>query len=160
MNNMNIYETKKYKEAWAALAMIKMDIIHKPFSTDWLKDGPDLQIDSIGIEVTEAIEPLEGEQRHFQNELIKCLTFQGAQNLNNSYQFRNSKTSAKRLGDTDLPFIYRTSLEEKNSHTTDDTDLIVGKIISFLNILIVNISLKKDYSFKKQIIFFLKHQRQ
>ncbi len=37
----------------------KMDIIHKPFSTDWLKDGPDLQIDSIGIEVTEAIEPLE-----------------------------------------------------------------------------------------------------
>ena len=55
MNNMNIYETKKYKEAWAALAMIKMDIIHKPFSTDWLKDRPDLQIDSVRIEVTEAM---------------------------------------------------------------------------------------------------------
>ena len=59
MNNMNIYETKKYKEAWAALAMIKWISFINPFSTDWLKDGPDLQIDSIGIEVTEAIEPLE-----------------------------------------------------------------------------------------------------
>ena len=125
---MYVYETKKYKEAWAAFAMIKTGIINEPFSIEWLQDRPDLQIKQIGIEVTDAIESLEGEQRHFQNELTRCSTFKEACTLNNSNQSRNSKLKVKPLGKTDLPFIYRSSLVAENPSAINSTNLIIKKI--------------------------------
>jgi len=38
------------------LVLIKTAQICEPFSTEWLKDKPDLQIGNFGIEVTEAID--------------------------------------------------------------------------------------------------------
>jgi len=51
--------TKKELEAYAALVLIKTTQIIESFSTDWLKDKPDLQISNFGMEVTEAIDEKE-----------------------------------------------------------------------------------------------------
>lgn len=125
---MDVFATKKYKEAWAAFAMIKAGIIHKPFSIDWLSDRPDLQIGNLGIEVVNAMEPLEGEQQSFQNQLVKCPTFMSAQKLNSTDYFRNSRFKIKPLGETHLPFIYRSSYEEQSLSTTSASDIIIKKI--------------------------------
>ena len=42
--------TKKELEVYAALVLVKTSQISEPFSTDWLKDRPDIQIGKLGIE--------------------------------------------------------------------------------------------------------------
>lgn len=67
--------TNKELEAYAALVLVKTAQICEPFSADWLKDRPDLQIGSFGIEVTEAIDQKDAEQRQLDSKVINCQTY-------------------------------------------------------------------------------------
>ena len=79
--------TKKELEAYAALVLIKTTQIIESFSTDWLKDKPDLQISNFGMEVTEAIDEKDGEQRQIDSRILKCETYENANNYINNLKY-------------------------------------------------------------------------
>jgi len=85
--------TKKELEAYAALILIKTKQICEPFSTDWLRDRPDLQIGNFGVEVTEAIDKKDGEQRQLDSKILQCETYENANkyinNLKNPEKYSN-----------------------------------------------------------------------
>lgn len=64
--------------------MLETTQICGPISIDWLKDKPDLQIGTFGIEVTEAINNKEGERRHWDLKILKCETYDSARKFVNS----------------------------------------------------------------------------
>ena len=84
---------KKELEAYAAFVLIKTAQICEPFSIDWLKDKPDLQIGKFGIEVTEAIDNKDGEQRHIDSEILECKTYEDANKYINSFKYPNKNRS-------------------------------------------------------------------
>ena len=68
----------KELEAYAALILVKTAQIGEQFSTDWLKDRPDLQIGSFGIEVTRAIDEGDAEQENLDSEVLNQPKIQNA----------------------------------------------------------------------------------
>jgi|GEM_PF-4672881 len=125
---MNILRSKEYIEAWSAFALIKAGVIAEPFSKEWLSDRPDLQIGDFGIEVVNAVAPLAGEQRSFQQQLTNCKTFDEANKLSMTDYFKKSQVKVKPLGETDLHFIYTSSFGEDVASESDATKIIVEKI--------------------------------
>lgn len=90
--------TKKELEAYAALVLIKTAQICEPFSADWLKDKPDLQIGSFGIEVTEVIDKKDGEQRQIDSEILNCETYENANTYINNLKYpRKYRSETKEL---------------------------------------------------------------
>lgn len=85
--------TKKELEAYAALILINTTQICRPLSTDWLRDKPDLQIGNFGIEVTEAIDKKEGEQRHWDLKVLECETYDNANKFINNLRDPNKFNS-------------------------------------------------------------------
>lgn len=85
--------TKKELEAYAALILIKTKQICEPFSTDWLRDRPDLQIGNFGIEVTEAIDKKGGEQRQLDSRILKCETYENANKYINNLKYPKKYSS-------------------------------------------------------------------
>lgn len=69
---------KKEREAYAAFVLVKTAQICKPFSIDWLKDRPDLQVGNFGIEVTRAIDTQDAEQSKLDSEVLACQTYEAA----------------------------------------------------------------------------------
>ena len=79
--------TKKELEAYAALVLVKTAQICEQFSADWLKDKPDLQIGNFGIEVTEAIDKKDGEQRQIDSEILNSETYENADTYINNLKY-------------------------------------------------------------------------
>ena len=125
---MDIFRSKEYVEAWAAFALIKVGVITAPFSKDWLSDRPDLQIGDMGVEVVNAVDPFEGEQRNFQQQLADCTTYTKADELSQTNYFKKSQVKVKPLGDTELPFVYTSSFNEDKTSKRDATEIIIEKI--------------------------------
>jgi len=93
---------KKELEAYAALVLIKTAQICEPFSADWLKDKPDLQIGNFGIEVTEAIDKKDGEQRQIDSKILNCETYENANKYINSLKYpRKYRSEIKQLPDSE-----------------------------------------------------------
>jgi hypothetical protein len=110
-------------EAYAAFALIEAGVVNIPFSKDWLKDRPDLQIGNFGIEVVEAITTSEGKQRNFLNQCLECDDYEEAKTLNNS--FHNSELTVEKLGDTNYPVL---TSGVKIGFITTFQDIIVARI--------------------------------
>ncbi|HKL10940.1 MAG TPA: hypothetical protein VJ990_05825 [Clostridia bacterium] len=117
--------TKKELEVYAALVLVKTSQISEPFSTDWLKDRPDIQIGKFGIEVTEAIGKREGEQRQLDSNILRCETYENA----NKY-ISNLKYPKKYHSETkQLPGSERFSLMSGGGYNDKEfNDLIVNRI--------------------------------
>lgn len=101
--------TKKELEAYAALVLIKTAQICEPFSADWLKDKPDLQIGSFGIEVTEVIDKKDGEQRQIDSEILNCETYENANTYINNLKYpRKYRSETKELPGSERDLFLRT----------------------------------------------------
>lgn len=93
---------KKELEAYAALVLIRTAQICEPFSVDWLKDRPDLQINNFGVEVTRAIASKDAEQYQLDSMVLNCETYKNANeyisNLNRPEEYCSKP---KQLPDSD-----------------------------------------------------------
>lgn len=116
---------KKELEAYAAFVLIKTDQICEPFSIDWLKDKPDLQIGKFGIEVTEAIDKKDGEQRHIDSKILECKSYEDANKYINCLKYPNkNRSETKQLPYSERFYITRGGgYNDKNAN-----DLIITAI--------------------------------
>ena len=76
---MSRKEDFRLDEVVAALKLVQIGELPGPFSLEWMADRPDIQLGSVGIEVTDAIPKFDGQQRHFERELLNCKTVSDAQ---------------------------------------------------------------------------------
>lgn len=114
----------KFYEAFAALILVKADVIKESFNNSWLKDRPDLQIGDLGIEVTEAISTKQGEQRFFQQEILDCKTVDDANKLPITTTPKN-RNRVIQIENTPYFFV-STGLEKADEKET--SNLIVSRI--------------------------------
>lgn len=101
MSNVHTFiksNKKKYYETWACLLLTKLGLLPSPFSFNWMKDRPDIQVNNYeyGIEITEAISEYEGEQNSIRNDMLECGDFTNA----SLYSHKKNKTKAVKIGDT------------------------------------------------------------
>ena len=123
----------KFYEAFTALILIKMGFINKAYSDSWLQDRPDLQIEDLGIEVTNAISTNEGEQRFFQQKILGCKTVADA-NSNSVTKTSKNKNKIKTIDGT--PYFYvSTGLKPCNEEETSNhiINQIQAKHMKFQN---------------------------
>jgi len=88
--------TKKEQEIYAALVLIKTGQVSEPFSIDWAKDKPDLQIKDFGIEVVRAIDKKEAEQDKLDSKILKCENYDSAKEYINNLKYPESYRSTPR----------------------------------------------------------------
>lgn len=94
--------TNKELEAYAALVLVETAQICEPFSADWLKDRPDLQIGNFGIEVTSAIGTKDAEQRQLDSTVLDCETYKDAiEYISNLNQPKEYRSEPMQLSDSD-----------------------------------------------------------
>ncbi len=117
--------TNRESEAYAALVLVKTAQIREPFSVDWLKDRPDLQVGKFGIEVTRAIDSQEAEQCQIDSEVLACPTYEFA----NEYIRKLKYPEKYRSEPKQLPGSDRFSLISGGGYDDDKPlDLIVKAI--------------------------------
>lgn len=86
---MTHHEMEKYRNACAALSLIKFNCIQEAFSTDCLQDRPDLQIGQFGIEVTEALLEKQGEKRNVERKMSACENIEKLNEYINNQKYPN-----------------------------------------------------------------------
>jgi len=88
--------TNKELEIYAALVLVQASQISEPFSFNWVKDRPGLQINRFGIEVTRAIDKKEAEQCKLDLKVPDCQTLKNAneyiENLKRPNEYRGKPT--------------------------------------------------------------------
>lgn len=116
---------KNELEAYAAFVLIKTSQICEPFSSDWLKDKPDLQIGKFGIEVTAAIDNKDGEQCHIDSKIWECKTYEDANKYINSLKYPNKNRSETKQ----LPYSERFYITRGGGYNDKKAnDLIINAI--------------------------------
>ena len=109
----------KHNHAWneifAALVLVEGGEIATPFSTEWLKDKPDLQIGNIGIEVTESVRESSAAANRFANKMLGCDSYEDAMEMQNKNRNVDEFRPFQILDTTVFGLDYRTSGWDENN---------------------------------------------
>lgn len=101
-------------EIFAALVLVESGEIATPFSTEWLKDKPDLQIGDIGIEVTESVRESSAAADRFANKLLSCYSYEDAMEMQNKNRKADEFRPFQILDTPDFGIDYQTSGWDEN----------------------------------------------
>ena len=103
-----------WNEIFAALVLVESGELTAPFSNEWLKDRPDLQIGNTGIEVTESVRESSAAADRFANKLLSCDSYEDAMEMQNKNRKADEFRPFQILDTPDFGIDYRTSGWDEN----------------------------------------------